>query len=550
MGRVMWRFIGVASLFMLPACSETLTPSVQPSTDFSALVQRVASNCTDARVPRLGQGNFCIDSGFTFSRDDFSFANWGRSQKADENITIQTLIDLFGHNSVCLSGDESTCTARPITTQKIIEWNSALAGGRCEGIATLGTRLHMGIDDPSQFNQSPTVNSIRKNNRDLNQALVYWWATQLLPEVANRAEESRLRSPLELVDDLINGFINKDGYTIGMYFNNAGHSVMPFAVTEREKVFVIHVYDNNYPGERREIEIDKALNTWSYNNALQRGDGTFVDWSGGTGSLELTPIASREGPFQCPFCLDIENVKETTLTVSSQDPKNPVYVRLNSRRGTITTASDSISNTIDGSTIETTKNGINGLLTITLPENMGDFAVDFQSDNNVSMTGDAVVTLARPNMASLQIAGNIALQSSMNSDSPVIAARENSTAIQAPLDRIVRVSLAARNQITHSTLRGGTSLLAYRLADNAIEVSLKGSSGKSSSPSRFSMQPSSYVSSSTLSMDDEGAVVVTESRVDAMPVLPKKKQNFTPQPRTTTTIAAEIPSSIVIYEPD
>jgi hypothetical protein len=325
---------------------------------------------------------------------------------------------------------------------------------------------------------------------------------------------------------------------------------MPFAVTEREEVFVIHVYDNNYPGTRREIQIDKALNTWAYNNALQRGDGTFVDWSGGTGSLELTPIASREGPFQCPFCLDIENVETTTLTVSSQDPKNPVYVRLNSRRGSITTTSDSISNTIDGSTIETTKNGINGLLTITLPENMGDFDVDFQSDNNVSMTGDAVVTLARPNMASLQIAGNIALQSSMNSDSPVIAARENSTAIQAPLDRIVRVSLAARNQITHSTLRGGTSLLAYRLADNAIEVSLKGSNGKSSSPSRFSMQPSSYVSSSTLSMDDEGAVVVTESRVDAMPVLPKKKQNFTPQPRTTTTIAAEIPSSIVIYEPD
>jgi hypothetical protein len=51
-------------------------------------------------------------------------------------------------------------------------------------------------------------------------------------------------------------------------------------------------------------------------------------------------------------------------------------------------------------------------------------------------------------------------------------------------------------------------------------------------------------------MDDEGAVVVTESRVNAMPVLPKKKQNFTAQPRTTTTIAAETPSSIVIYEPD
>jgi len=547
---MMWRFIGVASLILLTSCSNTKTPATQTPTDFSSLVERVASNCTDAPVPRLGQGNFCIDSGFTFSKDDFSFANWGRSQKADENITIQTLIDLFGHNAVCLNGDETTCTTRPITTQKLIEWNSALAGGRCEGIATLSARLHMGIDDPSQFNNSSTVNSIRKNNRELNQALVYWWATQLLPEVANRAEESRLRSPLELLDDLMNGFINNDGYTVGMYFNNAGHSVMPFAVTERAKTFVIHVYDNNYPGERREIEIDKSLNTWSYNNALQRGDGTFVDWRGGTGSLELTPIASREGPFQCPFCLDIEDVKQTTLTVSSQDPKNPVYVRLNSRRGDITTTSDSTTNTIDAATIETSKNGNNGLLTITLPADIGDFDVNFQSNNNVSMTGDAVATLVRPNMASIQIAGNIALQSSKNSESSVISARKESTQIQAPRDRILRVSLAARNQITHSTLRGGTSLIAYRLTNNSIEVSLKGANGKNSSPSRFSLEPGSFVSSSTLSMNNEGSVVVTESRVDAMPVLPQRKQNFTPQTRTTTTTAVESPPSIVIYEPD
>ncbi len=546
----MWRFIGVASLVLVTACSDTKTTATQQSTDFSSLVERVASNCTDAPVPRLGQGNFCIDSGFTFSKDDFSFANWGRSQKADENITIQTLIDLFGHNSVCLNGNEATCTVRPITTQKLVEWNSALAGGRCEGIATLSARLHMGIDDPSQFSTSSTTNSIRKNNRELNQALVYWWATQLLPEVANRAEESRTRSPLELVDDLINGFINQDGYTIGMYFNNAGHSVMPFAVTERAKAFVIHVYDNNYPGERREIEIDKDLNTWSYNNALQRGDGTFVDWRGGTGSLELTPIASREGPFQCPFCLDIKNIEKTTLTVSSQDPKNPVYVRLNSRRGSITTTPETTTNTIDGATIETSKNGINGLLTITLPADVGDFDVDFQSSNSVSMTGDAVATLARPNMASIQIAGNIALQSSKNSESSVISARKASTLIQAPRNRILRVSLAARNQITHSTLRGGESLIAYQLTDNSIEVSLKGANGESTSPTRFSMKPGSFVSSSTLNMDNAGAVVVTESRVDAMPVLPQRKQNFTPQTSTTTSTLVETPSSIVIYEPD
>jgi hypothetical protein len=408
----------------------------------------------------------------------------------------------------------------------------------------------MGIDDPTDFSQSPTVYSIRKNDRELNQALVYWWATQLLEEVSNRAEESRLRSPLELVDDLINGFINNDGYTVGMYFNNAGHSVTPFAVTEREKTFVIHVYDNNYPGERREIEIHKTLNTWSYSKALQRGDGTFVDWHGGTGSLELTPIASREGPFQCPFCLDIEKVKETTLTVSSQDPKNPVFIRLNSRRGSITTTTESISNTIDGATIKTSKNGGIGLLTLTLPADVGDFDADFQSNDGVSMTGDAVVTLARPLMASIQIAGNMAHQSSKKSESPVISARKDSTEIQSPPNRVLRVSLAARNRITHSTLRGGTSLIAYRLTDNSIELSLKGTSGKRSSPSRLSMQPSSFVSTSTLTMDNSGAVVVTESRVDAMPVLPQRKRTFAQQSRTTTTIAMEPPPSIVISEPD
>ena len=227
-----------------------------------------------------------------------------------------------------------------------------------------------------------------------------------------------------------------------------------------------------------------------------------------------------------------------------------MYVLLNSRRGAITTTSDSTTNTIDGATIETSKNGINGLLTITLPADIGDFDVDFPSSDNVSMTGDAVVTLARPNMASIQIAGNIALQSSKNSESSVISARKESTQIQAPRDRILRVSLAARNQITHSTLRGGTSLIAYRLTNNSIEVSLKGANGKSSSPSRFSMQSGSFVSSSTLSLDNEGSIVVTESRVDAMPVLPQRKQNFTPQTRVTTTTAVESPPSIVIYEPD
>jgi hypothetical protein len=92
-------------------------------------------------APELGEGKMCVDNGFRIKADDFSFSNWGRSTEADANVTIQTLIDLFGHSAVCVDGPSSECTIRPTTTQKLEEWNNALAGGRCEGLATLSTRF-------------------------------------------------------------------------------------------------------------------------------------------------------------------------------------------------------------------------------------------------------------------------------------------------------------------------------------------------------------------------------------------------------------------------
>ena len=104
-----------------------------------AVVQRIIANCTNLNAPELGEGKLCIDNGFRISNDDFAFANWGRSLQADANVTVQTLVDLFGRNTVCTTGPDNECVLRPTTLQKLEEWNTALSGGRCEGLSTLST---------------------------------------------------------------------------------------------------------------------------------------------------------------------------------------------------------------------------------------------------------------------------------------------------------------------------------------------------------------------------------------------------------------------------
>jgi len=177
-----------SSSLVLASCVSFGSKSPTNSDRLSPLVTQIASHCTDLDAPELGDGKLCIDNGFRISADDFSFSNWGRSTEADANVTIQTLIDLFGHSAVCVDGPSTECVMRPITSQKLEEWNNALAGGRCEGLATLSTRFFLKLDDPTSFNHDATrVADLHRGNQLLDSNIVYWWATQFLTEVADRA---------------------------------------------------------------------------------------------------------------------------------------------------------------------------------------------------------------------------------------------------------------------------------------------------------------------------------------------------------------------------
>ena len=537
------------SLIFLSACSTFSAKSPTNTSSTAALVSQIASHCTDLDAPELGEGKMCIDNGFRINADDFSFSNWGRSTEADANVTIQTLIDLFGHSAVCIDGPSSECVMRPQTVQKLEEWNNALAGGRCEGLATLSTRFLLKLDDPTTFKPDATrVADLQRGNQLLDSAIVYWWATQFLTEVSDRAATSRTKSPLQLVDDLIQGLANGVGYTVGLYFGSSGHAVTPFAVTNRGNDFIIHVYDNNFPGARKERVVKGTTNAWTYSAARAQPDGSSVDWTGATGTLELTPMSSRKGPFECVFCSTSPTVTDTVLTIASRDSAAAGYTFITTRDGQRIEASpDSVINTITGSTYDISKGLGGGLVTIHIPNTVTDFDVEVRRGSSVIPAADVVVAIQRPQAANIQISGDLAhtVVGSSSASTTLIAVRSDSTSVSAPSENSARLSIASGSQLSRTELPRGHTLLIRQIEDNAIEVAIKGENGSEISTTSLSALGDNPATEVTLAINELGAIVATTSEVEPVPVRVPSTINFTPGKKkpaspTTTTDPASI----------
>ena len=493
----------------------------------------------------------CVDSGFRFDADDFSFANWGRSERADSNVTVQTLVDLFGHDAICAPGAKDTCIVRPRATQVLEEWNNALSGGRCEGFAALGARFFLGMEDPAAYrNGAGRVSQLTRRDGDLDKALVYWWATQFLPEVAGRAAQSRNDAPLVLVDQLIVGLANKLGYTIGLYDQGSGHAVLPFAVTMRGESFVIHVYDNNHPGERREIIVSPD-NTWVYENAVRDASNNWVTWRGSAGTLELTPMSARRGPFRCPFCLD-EASAPLTISLASRDPDTPGALRVTSRDGSITVDSTGITNSIAGATWTVGKGARLGYVSVTLPASTTDVDVVVFRSHNTIPAGDVVVTARRGDAPHVQVQGDLARSVTDAQARPILQIRDVDTVVSSPSDAPARVTVAGKDGMSQVTLARGDDLTIRRRGIHEIEIALKGSAANDST--RVRLTDVSTIHDVTTR---DGTLIARELRQSPIDVRSPREVPFTATVRdrvSPTTTVAESPTdsapSIVVTLPD
>jgi len=268
----------------------------------------------DVSVPEIVFGpESNVDSTLAPSADGFSFANFTAGQLPDLSFDTNEMTAMFGDGAeVCAEGSGDSC----VLTAEASAWaqmiNDARNSGHCEGFAVLAMeRWTAGQQPPTgelQFTQG-VVEGIMRG-----------FATQFIGEVRAESAAWRKKSPRDVVAALTESLRDgKPDFVLGVYTDGGGHAVLPFKVEFPDDSRArISVYDSNWPGQERFVDVDLAANSWrfAFDVADVADEGA---WTGGKGTIDLASLASRlEG--SCPFCDDGAVERATILVIRSAAP--------------------------------------------------------------------------------------------------------------------------------------------------------------------------------------------------------------------------------------
>lgn len=237
--------------------------------------------------------------GFDPQQNGFSFPNYGDDIPAT-NLTSIEMRRMFG-DQVCADINGNECTLTPPAAQWMEQINGAMAGGHCEGMAALSLMMYTNQVSPSDFGGS-IASDLNINDEALQRELAYWWATQTVAPTYTSVIKG---TPMEILEIVQQMDANGETYTIGIYNQSgSGHAITPMGVADKgDGLYAILVYDNNYPGETRELYVDSRDNSWTYETSINPQVQSDV-WSGDadTQTLDLTPTSARIDQQECYFC--------------------------------------------------------------------------------------------------------------------------------------------------------------------------------------------------------------------------------------------------------
>jgi hypothetical protein len=247
-------------------------------------------------------GGLCSDTGLRPVDGGFSFANWG-GPVAEDAVTVTTAIAIFGEAAVCARTSAAGCVPFPAVQHWIDGTNLQIQGGRCEGMAVISQHIHDGGDSATQLQAAAQRTAdLKKETLLVAASISRWWVSQSFEPVLAATSRTWELEPSEVVNELVDAIANKEGATIGIYANGAGHAVTPIAVTRAEDdTYSISVYDNNYPGEVMAISVDPATETWTYDVGAENSGAAASAWTGGKGSIDYVVMADREGRQNVPW---------------------------------------------------------------------------------------------------------------------------------------------------------------------------------------------------------------------------------------------------------
>lgn len=263
------------------------------------------------------------DSGFRPKPNGFSFENWGGKQYPYSRLTADDSYFLFG-DQACARIKDDSCVPTPGARLWIDEMNRSTEGGHCEGMAVLSASLYSKFDSVADYGARSAF-ELKPDNRELMRSISTYFTTQALEPVQSASSASRAWPLQKIVDSLVTSLKSgKDLPTLGIYFGDGGHAVTPYSVESRgERLYRVNIYDNNYPGVERYIDIDVAADRWVYAGGALNPSEDPAPWQGSSGSMDITPLSVRYEPLKCPFCAAPSAKKPKAPPAAKPKPKSP-----------------------------------------------------------------------------------------------------------------------------------------------------------------------------------------------------------------------------------
>jgi hypothetical protein len=253
----------------------------------------------------LAQGTVLADTGFRPQQHGFSFANYG-NESQPVNLTPASMQNIFGER-VCKAVQNGECVLTATSQMWMDKANTDMGGGHCEGMAILSKLIYSGDVNLNDIDpNAQSIADLKADNPNVQAEIARWFATQYVPP--STSSQLNDQTPNEVVDTLVERMQEEKGpFTLAFFQadGKGGHAVTPYsAVDMGDGVTRVMVYDNNYPGQERFIEVDRNNNSWKYTGTTNP-DEPVSEYSGTAESFSLNLRPSTERlvrPQECTFC--------------------------------------------------------------------------------------------------------------------------------------------------------------------------------------------------------------------------------------------------------
>lgn len=257
-----------------------------------------ACSAGNADLDLIGQD---VATTFDPAVDGFSFPNF-MARDYDEEFDVEDLTSMVGTSErVCVDAVADPCVLTQEAQLVIQRVNDARYLGHCEGMIVIAAQ---------RFDLETKVKTADLNDDpEVVNAIIKAFATMFFPEVTQQTRDWTAKSLTETVAILAESLMTgKLDYGMGLYTQEGGHEVLPYAIRYPAPEFAeVLVYDSNWPGVTRIVEIDLESQTWRFSFAAadQASDdhawtGTHEDLDLNSNKVRLAAIASRLGETERP----------------------------------------------------------------------------------------------------------------------------------------------------------------------------------------------------------------------------------------------------------